>query len=145
MANVIFPVFANYTTLRYNISYYNLAYRKENLYMVQTTTMLSNMLDGCILLIIKNKACNLKEIINDLRRHGFKDVDEGMVYPILLKIETEGLFHINKMSPDEGPIRKYYSLTEKGKLKLCDYQAAWSNLRVIIDNLMEVYTVYENR
>lgn len=101
--------------------------------MVQTTTMLNNMLDGCILMIIKNKYCHLKEIINDLRGQGFQDVHEGMIYPILLKLEIEGLFHINKMSPDEGPSRKYYSLSEKGKLKLSDYQALQLYVAALLD------------
>lgn len=119
--------------------------KKESENVMSITNKLNNVLDGCILMLLNDKSLNLKEIMDELREYGLKDVNEGILYPVLLKLEVEGLFKIHKMDPDEGPIRKYYSLSEKGKLQLNDYQAVWSNLRIIIDNIMGVYTVYDKR
>jgi len=53
------------------------------------------------------------EIIEELRRHGYK-VGPGTVYPILHKMENEGLLESRKVNV-EGKIRIYYDITVIGR------------------------------
>lgn len=48
-----------------------------------------------------------------LEKHGYK-VSPGMVYPILHKMEEEGVLKTQKIKEDDGKIRIYYRITETG-------------------------------
>ena len=48
--------------------------------------------------------------------HGQLEITEGALYPILHKLEIEGIVQ-SEIQTINGRDRKYYLLTEKGKLK----------------------------
>lgn len=52
------------------------------------------------------------ELINELESHGYH-VSPGTMYPILGKLEQNGLLVSEKINVD-GKIRKYYHITEAG-------------------------------
>ncbi|MDO7785654.1 PadR family transcriptional regulator [Desulforamulus aquiferis] len=52
------------------------------------------------------------ELIRELEDHGYH-VSPGTMYPILSKLEADGLLISEKINV-EGKIRKYYSLTKEG-------------------------------
>lgn len=52
-------------------------------------------------------------LMEHLEKHGYK-VSPGMVYPILHKMEEEGVLKTEKIKEDDGKIRIYYSITETG-------------------------------
>ncbi|HEX9654725.1 MAG TPA: PadR family transcriptional regulator [bacterium] len=54
-----------------------------------------------------------QEFSNELRRHSY-EISFGTLYPIFHKLESDGLL-ISKGKTVNGKIRKYYSLTKKGK------------------------------
>ena len=47
---------------------------------------------------------------------GHLEITEGALYPILHKLEAEGIIH-SEITTVNGRDRKYYLLTEKGKLQ----------------------------
>jgi DNA-binding PadR family transcriptional regulator len=53
------------------------------------------------------------ELIEELESHGYY-VSPGTMYPILKKLEQSGLL-VSEPVNVGGKIRKYYSITEKGK------------------------------
>lgn len=112
---------------------------------MDTTKKLIHILEGCVLMVLKDKCLNFHEICKEFRDNGLKDVEEGILYPILLKLESESLLDIDKKVSEEEPICKYYTLNKKGRTQLNEYQVVWSNLRVIIDNLMGGFTIHESR
>jgi len=59
------------------------------------------------------------------RSDGFFKFNHGTLYPILHKLEKDGL--IKGTWKQEGPKRKrkYYTLTAKGKRTLSEQRAAW--------------------
>ncbi len=42
------------------------------------------------------------------------DVSEGTIYPLLSRLRVQGLVKTRLVESQEGPARKYYSLTEDG-------------------------------
>ena len=46
------------------------------------------------------------------------DISEGTLYPLLRRLKKEGYLKTYLKESNEGPPRKYYNLTSKGKEKI---------------------------
>ena len=82
------------------------------------TQLLKGILEGCILSIIAKGETYGYEILSELEQGGFDDIGEGTVYPILTRLDKQGLIQCRKAKSPLGPIRKYYSITEPGMQRL---------------------------
>ncbi|MCL7746219.1 PadR family transcriptional regulator [Halalkalibacter alkaliphilus] len=60
-------------------------------------------------------------MLEELREHGY-DMSAGTLYPILHKMEADGLL-VKEERKIEGKIRKYYSTTAKGDTVLNEARA----------------------
>lgn len=54
-----------------------------------------------------------QEFRKELKRHGY-DISYGTLYPIFHKLKRQGYLELKKKNV-KGKIRKYYTITEKGK------------------------------
>ena len=105
--------------------------------MANTTQILKGLLEGCILKIVNNNETYGYEICEKLIEFGFKDISEGSVYPILIRLEKKKLLYsVMKKSP-LGPMRKYYYLTEEGVTELKEFISSWEEIKKNIDNVLE--------
>ena len=52
-------------------------------------------------------------LMKELARHGY-ELSPGTLYPVLHELESDGYLSCEKQTV-EGKVRKYYSLTKKGK------------------------------
>lgn len=52
---------------------------------------------------------------------------EGTLYPLLSRQKNQGLLSRWEESP-QGPPRKYYSITEKGRKMLAELDATWKEI-----------------
>lgn len=105
--------------------------------MAEDTQMLKGILEGCILKIIKENETYGYEICEKLINSGFKDVGEGSVYPILIRLEKKKLIFSKIMDSPFGPKRKYYYLTEQGKEALNDFTILWDEIKNKVDNILK--------
>jgi len=55
-------------------------------------------------------------LIKSISGEGDVEITEGTIYPILGRLAKEELVQSEWMESKQGPPRKYYSLTEKGKV-----------------------------
>ena len=46
-------------------------------------------------------------------------VKQGAIYPVLRSLESQGLLSSEREMTDSGPPRKYYQVTESGKVTAC--------------------------
>ena len=92
------------------------------------TQMMKGILDGCLLAIIKTKECYGYEMAERLSEYGFDAISEGTIYPLLLRMQREGLVTSVLRESTAGPKRKYYSLTSKGQQELNDFLTRWNQL-----------------
>lgn len=64
---------------------------------------------------------------------------EGTLYPILYRMEDDGLV-VSRWSEPEGRqvSRKYYEITEKGKTTLAEIEAVWARISSGVEKIMGV-------
>lgn len=90
--------------------------------------LLKGILDGCVLAVIEKETVYGYELSEKLQKAGLKDVSEGTIYPVLLRLQKNE-YIVGEMRPSEsGPNRKYYSLTDKGKEALEEIRTEWELL-----------------
>jgi len=90
--------------------------------------MRKGVLEFCILSIIQDQDKYASEILETLK--GAKMlVVEGTIYPLLTRLKNAGLLNYRWEESTSGPPRKYYSLTENGKLFLKELNSTWEELR----------------
>ena len=109
---------------------------KKGIYaMSLRSQLLKGILDGCVLSIIEKKPVYGYELSTKLQEAGLGDVSEGTIYPILLRLQKNGLI-IGEMQPSEsGPNRKYYYLTEQGKESLDTIASEWMQIVKPVNSL----------
>ena len=104
--------------------------------------MRKGVLEFCILSILQHGDAYTSEILSQL-----KDVKllvvEGTVYPLLTRLKNAGLLNYRWEESTSGPPRKYYGLTETGKLFLKELNTTWSDL-ILAVNLITTKKTTEN-
>ena len=60
---------------------------------------------------------------------------DGMLYPILYRLERKGLIESYAGSSETGRKRKYYRILQEGRQALAQQRAQWRRLNQIIDQL----------
>ena len=58
------------------------------------------------------------EMTKRLRARGLSIVGEGSIYPLLGRLERDGLVETRRAASNGGPPRKYYSLSPEGERAL---------------------------
>ena len=71
-----------------------------------SSQMLKGTLEGCILQIISRRETYGYEIAEPLMRYGFGKIAEGTIYPLLLRLERNGLVLTEYRPSELGPKRK---------------------------------------
>ncbi|WP_053360754.1 PadR family transcriptional regulator [Bacillus sp. FJAT-27251] len=104
--------------------------------MADTTQMLKGILDGCLLAIIKEGEIYGYELAAKLESYGFHSFSEGTIYPLLLRMQKEGLVSTTLRKSTAGPKRKYYSLTEKGEQELGQFITRWEQVSSSVNNVL---------
>ena len=63
---------------------------------------------------------------------GVLDWSDGMLYPVLYKLEKDGLVQSRWEVQKGARPRKYYSITKKGKEELAQEKAQWINVNDVL-------------
>lgn len=63
------------------------------------------------------------------------DINEGTLYPLLRRLEGQGLLHSEWRVVDETRPRRYYMLDESGRVALESLQAEWRNLVAVVERI----------
>lgn len=105
--------------------------------MTVRSQLLKGFLDGCVLAVIDKQTVYGYELSRKLQDSGLPDVPEGTIYPVLLRLQKQGLI-VSEMRPSEsGPNRKYYSITESGQATLATIRNEWQLLSVPLHALLK--------
>ncbi|WP_369903583.1 PadR family transcriptional regulator [Bacillus manliponensis] len=104
--------------------------------MADSTQMLKGILDGCILAIIQEGEIYGYELTEKLQGYGFHSFSEGTIYPLLLRMQKEGLITSELRKSTAGPKRKYYSLTNKGREEVANFIERWNDLKESVENVV---------
>lgn len=96
--------------------------------------MRKGVLELCILSILANKDLYASDIIDALKKHKLIVV-EGTLYPLLTRLKNDGLLSYRWEESRQGPPRKYYRLTPKGKDFLDELRLSWNDLVQSVNGL----------
>ncbi len=97
--------------------------------------MLKGILEGCILEIIQDQNTYGYGILEILKKYGFSEITEGTIYPLLIRLEKQGVLLSELKCSPLGPKRKYYTLTEKGQKERLLFLNEWEQLKNSVDAL----------
>lgn len=98
--------------------------------------LLKGILDGCVLAVMEKETVYGYELSEKLQKAGLKDVSEGTIYPVLLRLQKNQYIEGEMRPSPAGPNRKYYSLTPQGKEALEEIRHEWEILSVPITTLL---------
>jgi len=89
--------------------------------------MRKGILEYCALSILEKQDLYASDIIKALKENNLIVV-EGTLYPLLTRQKNAGLLKYRWEESPQGPPRKYYTLTENGKIYLKELDASWQDL-----------------
>ena len=78
------------------------------------------ILNICVLKLLENESMYGYELVKTIQQY-FRDTEESTLYAILRRLNKEGLTDMYYSDVSNGPIRKYYSITELGRKHLKEY------------------------
>ena len=96
--------------------------------MENLSEMLKGVLEGVVLEIISRDEIYGYEIVKRLAALGFRDIAEGTVYALLVRLERNCYVNITKKPSEIGPPRKFYTLNERGREALMSFWMRWKFL-----------------
>ena len=92
------------------------------------------VLELCLLQCLSGEPKYGYDIIQTMRGC-FPDVTESTFYAILRRLGKDGAADTFQGSESNGPVRKYYRLTDQGRERLAQMAADWRSLREILEKL----------
>jgi DNA-binding PadR family transcriptional regulator len=63
-------------------------------------------------------------------------IEEGTLYPLLRRLEGQGLL-TSEWRIEDGPPRRYYRLSEAGECHYRELTASWRDLNAVMDRLLD--------
>ncbi len=97
--------------------------------------MRKGVLEFCILSILKDGEAYTSDILDSLKEVKMLVV-EGTIYPLLTRLKNAGLLSYRWEESTGGPPRKYYELTETGRLFLKELNATWDDLQQAVNKVI---------
>jgi len=100
------------------------------------TQLLRGVLDLCLLAVMDEGPAYGYEMTKRLGARGLSIVGEGSIYPLLGRLERDGLVDTHRATSNGGPPRKYYSLSRRGERALSAGVSEWQATRDAVDAVL---------
>jgi len=100
------------------------------------TQLLRGALDLCLLAVMRDGPAYGYEMTKRLRARGLSIVGEGSIYPLLGRLERDGLVDTYRAASNGGPPRKYYRLSRLGEKALGSGIIEWQETRDAVDAVL---------
>jgi PadR family transcriptional regulator, regulatory protein PadR len=100
-----------------------------------STQMRKGLLELAVLAALRGERLYGYDIVKRLASVGGLVMAEGTVYPMLSRFKRDGLVETALEESPEGPARKYYRLTPRGRQALDQMLAAWAAVRDGLDQI----------
>ena len=104
--------------------------------------LLRGTLDAAALAVVAEQDGYGYDVLRRLRAAGLTDVGDASVYGTLRRLYRAGALTSYVMPSDEGPHRRYYGITERGRAQLDEARSVWaafsSALTILLETDVEV-------
>jgi PadR family transcriptional regulator PadR len=102
----------------------------------RSSQLLRGVLDLCLLAVIEEEPAYGYELTKRMRSRGLSMVGEGSIYPLLGRLEREGLVDTYRTASNGGPPRKYYRASAEGRRVLATGVSEWRLARDAVDAVL---------
>jgi len=108
--------------------------------MVPRRDWLLGNIEPLLLYLIFEQPMYGYQIIKELetRSQGYFKFKEGTLYPVLHRLEREGLIRGQWQTLPSGRQRKYYHITDKGRSALAERQSQWREFLTAMDLIVQL-------
>ncbi len=103
---------------------------------VHHSQTLKGVLDMCVLASISEKPSYGYALVQELNRRGLAVANEGSIYLVLKRLETNGRIEGQLEASESGPARRVYHATETGRDVLAAWTADWLAVRAGVDAVL---------
>lgn len=93
------------------------------------------VLNLCVLVLLDKQDRYGYELVQKISNQ--ISISEGSVYPLLRRLTKEGYFTTYLKESTEGPPRKYYQLTDTGRVYLHEQLDEWKKFTEGVNTLIE--------
>ncbi|MFU8826781.1 MAG: PadR family transcriptional regulator [Brevefilum sp.] len=103
----------------------------------QTQNLVQELRRGVIILAVLSQLHEEQygySLMKRLEEQGMQ-IDQGTLYPLLRRLEDQNLLQSDWRVDTSRP-RRYYMLSELGKIVLEEMTTEWSRIKTTIDNLL---------
>ena len=103
----------------------------------QRTQLLHGVLAMCLLSVIEEEASYGYEMVSKLRERGLDLASEGSIYPLLSRLQKQGIIEGYLVQSSEGPARKYYRMSDSGRKTLQVWRKEWIEFSSSVDAVLD--------
>jgi PadR family transcriptional regulator len=104
---------------------------------VDRSQLLRGTLDAAALAVVAEQDGYGYDIVRRLRGAGLTDVGDASVYGTLRRLYKAGALTSYVEPSDEGPHRRYYGITARGRTQLAEARTTWSDFAQTLSTLLE--------
>jgi PadR family transcriptional regulator PadR len=92
------------------------------------------VLELCVLALLSREDGYAYDIASQLAK-GI-DMGEGTIYPLMRRLQADGLVSTYLQESDAGPPRKYYRLTAAGRKSFAAQKAEWASFAKAVNDIL---------
>lgn len=101
------------------------------------TQMRRGTLEYCVLALLREQERYGFDLVRALGSVDGMVTSEGTIYPLLSRLRRDGLVTTTWEESPNGPPRRYYRLTTKGRNALAQFVEEWTRFRDAVDGFIE--------
>jgi PadR family transcriptional regulator, regulatory protein PadR len=101
------------------------------------TQMRRGTLQYCVLALLAEEERYGFDLVRALAEADGMVTSEGTIYPLLSRLRRDGLVESTWQESPSGPPRRYYRLTEAGRMALEGFKREWDRFRDAVDHFVE--------
>jgi PadR family transcriptional regulator PadR len=90
----------------------------------------------CLMSVIEEEPSYGYEMVSKLRERGLNLASEGSIYPLLSRLQKQGMIESYLVQSNEGPARKYYRMSRPGRVALQQWRQDWAGFKDSVDEVL---------
>jgi PadR family transcriptional regulator PadR len=103
---------------------------------MERSQLLKGALDAAALAVVAEQDGYGYDVLRRLRAAGLADVGDASVYGTLRRLYRAGALTSYVLPSDEGPHRRYYGITDRGREQLAEAREVWRDFSRAMNELL---------
>jgi PadR family transcriptional regulator PadR len=99
--------------------------------------LLRGALDGAVLAVTADEDAYGYDVLRRLRAAGLTEVGDASVYGTLRRLYAAGALTSYMVPSEEGPARRYYGITDRGREQLAVAREVWKEFSQALGALLD--------